>query len=250
MVDFYFPIRDSKFHIKGEVMAQKIPLVLLTVFLTSCSGPSEKQPEKPYMLITDEKGFALDRSGESLYQEAEAAFKQFDAALDKILAVEKKPTIANTFEPYNDFEFLADEAYNNLNVLENVDPEPALRDKARKLKLEIESYLTRKINLNPNLYKALSSVKLKSADAVTKHYAKKVLRDFRRAGVNKSVGVRKRIAELEDHLSNLTQTFRKNIAEDVRKLEIKDLTWLNGMPQDYLDNHKPNQQGIITLTTD
>ncbi len=231
-------------------MAVKRLLVLSVVFLVNCSGPSEKKSYPLYSVPIDTQGFALDRSSESLYKEAEASFKQFDNYLDKVLAVEKKPTIENTFEAYNDFEFLADSTYNNVQVLQTVAPEEEIREKARKLKLEIESYLTRKINLNPNLYKALSSVKLKSADTVTKYYAKKVLRDFRRSGVAKSESVRKKIANLEDQLSSLSQNFQKNISDDVRKLEVKDSNWLKGMPQDYIDNHKPNEQGVIVLTTD
>lgn len=215
-----------------------VGLVLTSIFLTSCSSLPEKT-----------SSVGLDLGSEALFSEAENSFKQFDAALDKVLAVDRKPTIANTFEAYNDFQFLADATYNNLSVLVNASPDESIREKARKLKLEVEAYLTRKINLNPNLYKALSTVKLKNADAETKFYAKKMLRDFRRSGVNKSEDVRKKIANLEDKLSEFSQTFSKNIAEDVRKLEVKDPTWLKGMPQDYLDSHKPDSRGIITLTT-
>jgi thimet oligopeptidase len=40
------------------------------------------------------------------------------------------------------------------------------------------------------------------------------------------------------------------VQENVNRVEVQDAAELDGLPEDYIRNHPPNEQGVITLTTD
>jgi thimet oligopeptidase len=47
----------------------------------------------------------------------------------------------------------------------------------------------------------------------------------------------------------LGQQFSRNIVDDVRHIVLKDASEMKGLPQDYIDSHKPNEKGEILVTT-
>ena len=60
------------------------------------------------------------------------------------------------------------------------------------------------------------------ADAETKYYVQRTLRDFRLAGVDKDDATRKRIQALRDELVQIGQAFDRNIREDLRTVTAKN----------------------------
>src|SRR5262249_3762770 len=73
--------------------------------------------------------------------------------------------------------------------------------------------------------------------------------DFRLAGVDKNEATRKRIQALRDELTEISQTWDRNIREDLRTVKT-DPSELEGLPRDYIARHKPDADGKITLTID
>jgi thimet oligopeptidase len=76
-----------------------------------------------------------------------------------------------------------------------------------------------------------------------------VLRDFRRAGVDKDAAVRARVRELNEELVRIGQEFQRNIRDDVRRIEVPPAQ-LAGMPDDYVRAHPPAANGLVAITTD
>ena len=171
------------------------------------------------------------------------------AILNRLLAAKGKRTIANTLTLYDEILQQLDGAGNQANLMEVVHPDKSLREAAAKITQKVSSFGT-SLSLNRGIYDALSAMDLKGADASTRYYVERTLRDFRLAGVDKNEATRARITALRDELVLIGQEFDKNIRSDVRTVTVKNATELDGLPADYIARHKPDANGIITLTTD
>ncbi len=107
------------------------------------------------------------------------------------------------------------------------------------------------LSLNGDVYKALASLDLSKADAATRYYVKRQLLQFRLAGVDKDEATRARLKQLNDDLTrpgiDLRTQHRRRSAVSRRSASAAEL---DGLPQDYIDRHKPGADGKITITTD
>jgi thimet oligopeptidase len=171
------------------------------------------------------------------------------AALDRLIALKGARTIANTLTLYDDILTQLDAAGAQSSLMSVVHPDKSLRDAGEIVTQKVSSFGTA-LSLNRAVYDALSSIDLKGADAATRYYVERTLRDFRLAGVDKDGATRTRIAALRDELVLIGQEFDKNIRSDVRTVTAKDVSELEGLPADYISRHKPDANGVITLTTD
>jgi thimet oligopeptidase len=171
------------------------------------------------------------------------------AALDQLLAVSGKRTVENTLVPYNQLGIHVDLAGAMSGLLENVHPDEALRASAEAASQEVSKFVT-KLGLNRDFYEAMKAVDLTGADAATKFMVEESLRNFRRAGVDKDEATRAKIEMLNEELVKIGQEFDRNIREDRRSITLDSVEELDGLPQDYIDAHKPDESGKITITTD
>jgi thimet oligopeptidase len=73
--------------------------------------------------------------------------------------------------------------------------------------------------------------------------------EFRLAGVDKNDATRERIKKLNDDLTAEQAAFDRNISDDQKKVEVTDPKELDGLPQDYIDRHKPGPDGKIYVST-
>lgn len=168
-------------------------------------------------------------------------------ALDRLLSVQGERTIENTLGPYDEVLTYLDAANSQSSLMEQVHPDAAVRATAEKLTQEVSAFATN-ISLNREVYDALVSIKTVDADPGTKHYVAKTLRDFGLSGVDKDEQTRTKIKALRDELVALSQEFSRNIREDKRTVVAQNVAELDGLPTDFIDRHKPNPDGTITLT--
>ena len=171
------------------------------------------------------------------------------AALDRMLAVKGKRTIENTLVPYNDAMIYLDAAGSEAGLMLQVHPEKDYRAAAEKLGQKISAFAT-DISLNRAIFDALVAMDLTDADAETKFYVEKLLREFRLAGVDKDDATRKKIKSLNDELVLIGQEFSRNIREDKDKIFADSVAELDGLPQDYINSHKPGPDGKIAITVE
>jgi thimet oligopeptidase len=167
---------------------------------------------------------------------------------DKIVDAATPRDVAGTLEPYNELTIVLYNQDTLASTLSKVHPDAKMREASESCVRDIESYMT-ELGLDRGLYEALSAVKLDGADATTKRFVERTLRDFRRAGVDKDDATRAHLKELADKEVKLGQDFERNIVEDVRKVSF-DPAQLAGLPQDYVDAHKPGADGKVVITTD
>jgi thimet oligopeptidase len=105
------------------------------------------------------------------------------------------------------------------------------------------------LSLNQNVYRALANLDVSKADPATRYYVQRQLLEFRLAGVDKDDATRAKLKTLQDQLTEDLSTFDRNISDDQKTVDVASVSELDGLPQDYIDNHKPGPDGKIHITT-
>lgn len=184
---------------------------------------------------------AYEITCQSALGEASSAF----AALEK---VQGDKTLDTVLQPLNALWMTIDRGMNTAALYSAVHPDPGVREVADTCEQEFRKIVT-KIELSRPLFEAVSAMDVSGADAVTQRYVAHLLRDFRRAGVDKDEQTRAEVARLKEELVKIGQEFGRNIREDQRSIKLSSVDDLKGLPQDYIDAHPPGEDGKITITT-
>jgi len=158
-------------------------------------------------------------------------------------------TVEGTLVRYNELLTAASASNAVAGLMSEVHPDEAIRDAARECEQEVARFYS-DLWLDRGMYDALAAVDTSGADAETERFRAHALRDYRRAGVDKSPEIRARLMEIDEELTKLGQNFSKYISQDVRAIEITDPARLAGLPEDYIDAHRPDAKGKILITTD
>lgn len=166
-----------------------------------------------------------------------------------LLGVNGPRTVANTLRPYDDAALELDAVGSQASLIQSVHADAKFRDAAEKVFQKVSSAAT-ELSLNRGVYDAIKNLDISSADAETKYYVQRTLRDFHLAGVDRDEASRTRIQKLRDELTEVGQAFDRNIREDLRTVTTKSLSDLEGLPRDYVARHAPDANGVITLTID
>ncbi|CAN5288800.1 M3 family metallopeptidase [soil metagenome] len=158
-------------------------------------------------------------------------------------------TIDGTLREYNALLMNASASNAQAGLMSEVHPEETIRDAARECEQEVSRFYS-DLALDRDMYDALAAVDVSAADAETKRFHAHTLRDYRRAGVDRSPEIRARLKAIDEELTKLGQAFSKNISEDVRSIEFTDPQRMAGLPEDFIAAHKPDKAGMIRVTTD
>lgn len=170
------------------------------------------------------------------------------AAIDQIVGVKEPRTIENTLVPYDEAIRQINTAIYFSTLMQQVHPDADFRDQATAMTTKVSGAATA-LSLNPDVYHALVSLDLSSADPATRYYVQRQLLEFRLAGVDKDEATRNQLKKLNDQLTEDQSMFDRNISDDQKTVEVSNASELQGLPQDYIDNHKPGANGKIQLTT-
>lgn len=171
-----------------------------------------------------------------------------NSALTQLTSYKGPRTIDNTVGPF-------DEAVRQINtalylsaLMQQVHPDEKFRDAATEMVRKASAVQT-DLSLNRAVYDALSSLDISKADAATRYYVQRELLEFRLAGVDKDEATRAKLKKLNDDLTAEQAAFDRNISDDQKKVEVTSPKELDGLPQDYIDRHKPGPDGKIYVTT-
>ncbi len=169
-------------------------------------------------------------------------------SIETLLAAKGPRTIENTLVPL-------DEAFHQINsagylagLMEQIHPDATFRDHATAMLTKASAAQTA-ITLNHDVYNALAALNLSQADPATRYYVQRQLLEFRLAGVDKDDATRARLKKLNDQATEEQSMFDRNISDGQKVVEA-DPSELDGLPQDYIDRHKPDASGKIHITTD
>jgi thimet oligopeptidase len=170
-------------------------------------------------------------------------------AIDQVVAASSARTIENTLAPFDEATQQLDAAAYFSNLMQQVHPDAAFRDRATAMTTKVSSAATA-LSLNQDVYKAMVTLDVSKADSATKYYVQRQLLGFRLAGVDKDDATRDKLHRLQDKLTDDQSMFDRNVADDVKSVELADPAEFNGLPQDYIDQHKPGADGKTRITTD
>src|SRR5580700_11504872 len=162
-------------------------------------------------------------------------------AIDTLLAAKGPRTIENTLIPFDEAARQNNTAGYFAGLMEQVHPDAGFRDHATAMFTKASAAQTA-ISLNHDVYNALAALDLSKADSATKYYVQRQLLQFRLAGVDKDDATRARLKKLNDLATEQQSMFDRNIADGQNVVEA-DASELDGLPQDYIDRHKPGANG-------
>ena len=130
----------------------------------------------------------------------------------------------------------------------NVHPDEAVRTSAEKAEQDVMRLMT-ELSLDRGLYEVFAGLDASGLDEQASRLMAKVLADFTRAGVDQDDETGARITAINERLTEIDQEFGKVIRDDVRTIRVVPER-LAGLPQDFLDAHPVDDDGLVTVTTD
>jgi thimet oligopeptidase len=172
---------------------------------------------------------------------------QARALVDALKSDPPKDSLA-VLRAWNDAQGVLSNAAAVGSLFSEVHPDKAVRDRAEAVAQEVQK-LDTDLGLDQELYAVFAGLDPAPLDADAARVLERTLRDFRRSGVDRDEATRERLRELSERLILLSQDFSKNIRENVRSIRIAPER-LAGMPQDWVDAHPVEQDGLVTVTTD
>ena len=153
-----------------------------------------------------------------------------------------------TLQAWNDVEIALGSVSSPASLLAEVHPDEAVRERADLAGQEVQK-LSTELGLDRELYEILAAVDPAGLDELATRFLERSLRSFRRSGVDKDEATRERIRAINERLTVLSQEHSKNIRNGVRCIRVSP-DRLAGMPQDWLDAHPADAEGLVTVTTD
>ncbi len=175
---------------------------------------------------------------------------RFNEAVKKLIAKRQSHTVAVDLALYDEARAELDLATTQVSdLISRVAPDKAIRDEAEKQNQRLQE-IGNEFTLNHEVYEVLAAIDASKADAATQYYLQRSLLEYRLAGADRTPEERAKVKALLDQISQKGIDFEHNIAVDVRKVTVSDAKELDGLPADYVALHKPDANGVITLTTD
>ncbi|MBO9604028.1 MAG: Zn-dependent oligopeptidase [Novosphingobium sp.] len=110
------------------------------------------------------------------------------------------------------------------------------------------SGISSKIGLSRPIYDRLKAIDASGEDAQTRYYLKQALANFERSGVALDDAQRAEVQALQEKIAQVGNDFDANIAAGEKSLKVAP-SELAGLPQDWIDAHKPGADGMVTITT-
>jgi thimet oligopeptidase len=208
--------------------------------------PVVEPPKEP--VVTEKAPPKPKQPAEIFLAECRRGLESAQTILPTLLA-NADGTVDGTLGTYNQLLIGVGASAALAGLMSEVHPDAAVRDAARTCEQEVSTFVS-ELQLNRQVYDVLTKVDVREADAETKRFVAHTLRDYRRAGVDRDEATRARIKAIDEELTKLGQQFSKNIADDVRAIEIEDPAQLAGLPEDFIAAHPPGAGGKITINTD
>ena len=218
--------------------------------LVACQQSLPKSNNKPES-IPQLQAWELpsDVEAKNYLQSCEADYKIVATQLDSFTKGKVIVPDAALLDQINHMDMLIDGQMNRAGLYSNVHPNKEVRVAGENCEQHWVELIS-EISLSRPIYDAISKVDVTKLTGEDKRYVEHMLRDYRRSGVDKDDATRAKIKELNEAINLVGQQFDKNYREGGKKIELNSVKELKGLPQDYIDKHKPNAEGKIIITTD
>jgi thimet oligopeptidase len=223
------------------VLVFGLPLVLAATLMAQ-DAQSQPTPSQPTLWSSKPDVPAFEKIENDRLAAAQKA-------IDELVTVKEARTIDNTLVPFDEAVHQLGSAQYFAGLMQQVHPDATFRDHATEMVRKASAAATA-LTLNHQVYEALSALDVSQADAATRYYVQRQLLEFKLAGVDKDEATRNRLKKLQDDLTEQQSMFDRNISDGQKTVLVNSVSELNGMPQDYIDRHKPGADGKIRITTE
>ncbi len=185
---------------------------------------------------------------EDFRRASEAAMATARSGIERLKALPAPRNPREALEIFDEATAALGDASARASVVRHSHPDEAMRQASEAAEQQLEMLAT-EISLDRGVYDVIASLDVSGEDGPTRKWVEKLLRDFRRAGVDRDEPTRARVKELQEELVRIGQEFDRNIREDVRTVELEPSA-LEGLPADYVRAHAPGSDGKVRITTD
>jgi thimet oligopeptidase len=158
-------------------------------------------------------------------------------------------TVAGDLEAFDALTGLLGDAASDIYLVSQTHPDKPTRDSAEAC-VEKLSALDTAIDLSRPIYARLAAIPASDIDPGTAFILNEALTDYRLAGVDRDDATRAKVEALQNEITQIGLTFSRNIRERKGELILNSVDDLKGLPQDYIDAHKPGPDGKIRIGTD
>jgi len=179
---------------------------------------------------------------------SEAALATARSGIERLKSLPAPRGARDVLEIFDEATAVLSDASARASVVRHSHPDEPMRQAAETAEQEAEKLAT-EISLDRGVYDVISALDVSREDGPTRKWVEKLLRDFRRAGVDRDEATRARVTALQEELVRTGQEFDRNIREDVRSVELP-ASALEGLPADYVRAHPPGPDGKVRITTD
>ncbi len=201
----------------------------------------------PESLVPDAARFVTCPPAE-FRRTVEEAMATARAGIARLKTLRPPYAVPEVLELYDESMGTLDDASSRASVARHAHPDAAMREAGEAAEQALETLLN-DVRMDRGVYDVLASLDLSGQDAPTRKWMEKVLREFRRAGVDRDAATRTRVKELQEELIRIGQEFSRNIRQDTRT-EALPPSALEGLPDDYVRAHPPGADGQVRITTD
>ena len=184
----------------------------------------------------------------AITQRCDLFINRINAEREALEAAKGPASIDTTLRTYDRISDLLGAASGEAALFREVATTAASRDAGQACEVRLSAEGT-KLSLSRTIYDRLKAIDASKADQATRYYLVRTLAGFERSGVALDADGRAKVQKVSDEISALEAEFAKNIA-DGRRTVTATPAELEGLPQDFIDAHKPGADGKITLSTD
>ena len=147
---------------------------------------------------------------------------------------------------YDDVYNLAQHAaYAEAHLLQQTHPDAEVRKASADCGALVSSVVTRLAMSRP-VFERLQAANTPALPAGLRYMVERQIENYRRSGVDQDEATRARIAALQDALTVASQQFSKNIADDIRFIEVKPAQ-LAGLPADFVAEYPAGANGLVRI---
>jgi len=136
----------------------------------------------------------------------------------------------------------------SVSVLVNVHPDLAAREACESIQREATT-LSVRFAQSRTLFQALDAIDRSGLDGPARRMVELTLQDMRRAGAHLDDEARTRAQQLRRRITELSQTYARNLRDDVRTVEVP-ASAIADLPADYRSAHPADANGNVKITTD
>lgn len=168
---------------------------------------------------------------------------------DQVAALKSAPGAdAAILQLWNDASISMSNASAITSLLSSVHPDGAVIELAEEIEVEVRRFAN-DLLLDREVYDQLSSLDPDRLDAGARRVLRDALRSFRRSGVDRDDETRARLRELNEHETELSQGFSRNIRDGRRTARVP-ASALEGLPEDFVAAHPAGEDGLVAITTE